>query len=175
MKMQTLFPIMLVAAVLAGCCKSPPIADAPDKLTCRAAPRPSEIEGLFDKWNDELVAGREDGIVALYAENSILLPTFSHIPRTDAVTQKAYFHELITNNKPVRAKIVDAAPRKIYTDCNTAIDVGFYDFYLKGTTTDPKHARYTFTYKWNGKKWLITSHHSSQLPDENHDTQKEEK
>ncbi len=54
--------------------------------------------------------------------------------------------------------------RKIDIDCNTAVDVGLYTFTFRKTGSQVK-ARYTFTYKWNGKQWLITSHHSSAMPE----------
>ena len=53
--------------------------------------------------------------------------------------------------------------RTIQIDCNTAIDAGLYTFTFKDGTT--VKARYTYTYRWNGKQWLITSHHSSAMPE----------
>jgi len=54
--------------------------------------------------------------------------------------------------------------RTIEIDCNTAIDVGLYTFTFR-KTGDQVKARYTFTYKWDGRQWLITSHHSSAMPE----------
>jgi hypothetical protein len=55
--------------------------------------------------------------------------------------------------------------RSIEVDCNSAIDAGLYTFTF-GHCSVVK-ARYTFMYKWNGKQWLITSHHSSMMPESN--------
>ena len=48
--------------------------------------------------------------------------------------------------------------------CNSALDAGLYTFtFGDGSRVQ---ARYTFTYGWNGSEWLITSHHSSAMPEQ---------
>ena len=99
-------------------------------------------------------------MVANYAPKSILLPTVSNQPRLTAAEKEDYFEHFL-ERKPVG--VIDS--RSIEIDCNTALDAGLYTF----TFADGKvvKARYTYTYKWNGKQWLITSHHSSMMPESN--------
>ena len=78
-----------------------------------------------------------------------------------AVEKEDYFHHFL-ENKPVGK--IDS--RTIEIGCNTAVDVGLYTF-TYGTTGAQVKARYTYTYKWDGKQWLITSHHSSAMPEKN--------
>lgn len=54
--------------------------------------------------------------------------------------------------------------RFIDIDCNTAIDAGIYTFTF-ATTGKQVKARYSYTYQWSGREWLITSHHSSAMPE----------
>jgi hypothetical protein len=56
--------------------------------------------------------------------------------------------------------------RTIELGCNSAVDAGLYTFTF-GTTGARVKARYTYTYKWDGRQWLITSHHSSAMPEKN--------
>jgi len=118
-----------------------------------------EIASLFDRWNSSLQTGDPHKVVANYATKSVLLPTVSNKPRLTPEDKEDYFHHFL-ENKPFGR--IDS--RTIEIDCNTAIDVGLYTFTFK-TTGDQVKARYTFTYKWDGKQWLITSHHSSAMPE----------
>jgi hypothetical protein len=54
--------------------------------------------------------------------------------------------------------------RQITVDSNMAVDSGLYTFYFAKTGATVR-ARYSFTYRWDGKQWLIVSHHSSALPE----------
>ena len=54
--------------------------------------------------------------------------------------------------------------RLIEIGCNSAVDAGIYTFTF-GKTGAVVKARYSYTYAWNGKSWLITSHHSSAMPE----------
>lgn len=152
----------VLAIVLAGCASAPPgSASAPARTEVCKATNVQEISALFDRWNRSLQTGDPHKVVANYAERSVLLPTVSNKPRLTAAEQEDYFHHFL-ENKPVGR--IDS--RTIETGCNTAVDSGLYTFTF-GTTGAQVKARYTYTYKWDGKQWLITSHHSSVMPEKN--------
>ncbi len=152
----------VLAAVLSGCASAPSGSGAAAARTevCRAS-NEQEIAALFDRWNRSLQTGDPHQVVANYADRSILLPTVSNQPRLTAAEKEDYFHHFL-ENKPVGK--IDS--RTIEIGCNSAVDAGLYTFTF-GTTGAQVKARYTYTYKWDGKQWLITSHHSSAMPEKN--------
>jgi uncharacterized protein (TIGR02246 family) len=117
-----------------------------------------EVAGLFDRWNASLQTGDPDKVVANYAKKSVLLPTLSNKPRLTPDEKKEYFVHFL-EGKP--SGTIDS--RSIEIDCNSAVDAGLYTF--KFADGKQVKARYTFTYKWAGTQWLITSHHSSAMPE----------
>ncbi|WP_449433423.1 SgcJ/EcaC family oxidoreductase [Pseudomonas putida] len=161
MKNSKFVPAALVL-VLAGCTadSSKLGADPSHSEVCKATSE-QEISALFDRWNRSLQTGDPHKVVANYAERSILLPTVSNKPRLTASEKEDYFHHFLAN-KPFGR--IDW--RMIEIDCNTAVDAGLYTFTFGTSGTEVK-ARYTYTYKWDGHQWLITSHHSSAMPEKN--------
>ncbi|MFL6636775.1 MAG: SgcJ/EcaC family oxidoreductase [Massilia sp.] len=141
-----------VCLVLVGCATLGPGGQCP---------RASEqgIAALFDRWNASLQTGDPHQVVANYAARSILLPTVSNAPRLTPADKLAYFENFLKSRPSgvIDLRFVDIA-------CNTALDAGLYTFTF-GTTGQVVHARYTFTYRWEGGQWLITSHHSSAMPE----------
>lgn len=135
-------------------------AEMPQHTEVCVAVKEEEIVALFDRWNQSLKTGDPQKVVANYAEKSVLLATASSKPRFTVAEKADYFRHFLENQPEGR---IDS--RTIELDCNLAIDEGLYSFAFKktGVTTT---ARYTFTYKWDGKQWLITSHHSSKAPTE---------
>lgn len=113
-----------------------------------------EIAALFDRWNASLKTRNPVKVNANYTDNAILLATIGSKPLVNSTERIAYFKDFLSQH-PVGK--IDS--RTIKIGCNKAIDTGLYTF----TLSDGKevHARYTFTYHWNGQQWLISSHHSS--------------
>ena len=120
-----------------------------------------EIASLFDRWNKSLKSGDPDQVVKNYAKNSILLATLANKPRLTVAEKRSYFKFFLIN-KP-SGKINS---RKIEVGYDMAVDAGIYTFKFAKTKAVVK-ARYTFTYRFNRNKWLITSHHSSRMPEDN--------
>jgi uncharacterized protein (TIGR02246 family) len=151
-----------VAFVLAGCAWGPAGSGTASGRTevCKETTE-QEIAALFDRWNRSLQTGDPHKVVANYAERSVLLPTVSNKPRLTPAEKEDYFHHFL-ESKPSGA--IDS--RTLELGCNTAVDAGLYTFTLAKTGARVK-ARYTYTYKWDGRQWLITSHHSSAMPEKN--------
>ncbi|WP_373886637.1 SgcJ/EcaC family oxidoreductase [Duganella sp. BJB480] len=125
--------------------------------TCHPASE-KEISALFDRWNASLQTGDPDKVVANYAKKSVLLATVSNKPRLTPEEKKDYFEHFL-EGKPVGT--IDSS--HIEVKCNSAVDAGLYTF--KFANGKEVKARYSFTYKWFGQEWLITSHHSSAMPE----------
>lgn len=142
-------------AVAMGTLLAPPAEAKTEK--CHATDD-TEIASLFDGWNSALATLEPARVADRYAAESILLPTVSNVPRLTRQSRIDYFTSFLQNKPQGR---IDS--RQIQIACNTAIDAGIYTF----TFGDGRQvqARYTFTYGWDGKRWLITSHHSSVMPE----------
>lgn len=145
------------AAIVAATTLLNPLTASARTESCKAT-NDQQIASLFDRWNASLQTGDPKKVVANYATKSILLPTVSNKPRLTAEEKADYFEHFLAR-KPVGK--IDS--RSIEIDCNTAIDAGLYTFRF-GDGSEVR-ARYSFTYKWEGKQWLITSHHSSAMPE----------
>lgn len=145
---------------LSGCASTPQgSGQAMQRTEVCQATNEQEVAALFDRWNDSLQSGDPHKVVANYAVRSVLLATVSNKPRLTPEEKEDYFHHFL-ENKPYGR--VDS--RSIEIGCTTAVDAGLYTFTFAKTGAKVK-ARYTYTYKWDGKQWLITSHHSSAMPE----------
>lgn len=151
------------AAVLAlAGCATPHGAPATAQNTrveqCKPTSTP-EIAALFEHWNQALQTGEPSKVVATYAERSILLPTLSNKPRLTPAEKEDYFRYFLKNGPSGQVDM-----RQIELGCNSAVDSGLYTFRFAKTGATVQ-ARYTYTYRWDGTQWLITSHHSSAMPE----------
>ena len=118
----------------------------------------NEITALFDEWNAAIQTGNPKTVAALYESNGILLPTLSNNVRHNHEEIEDYF---------VRGR-APAPPATLHegqgpTFGQLAINTGIYTFSFKDGTS--VSARFTFVYRWNGERWMIVEHHSSQMPE----------
>jgi len=158
---KTLLILFAVAVALAGCASDqgrPAGASVAGAEICRETNEP-EIAALFERWNRSLLTGDPQQVAANYAERSILLPTMSNKPRLTPAEKEDYFRHFLEKRPSGRIDM-----RFIEIGCNTAVDAGLYTFTF-AETGEEVSGRYSFTYRWNGSEWLITSHHSSVMPE----------
>ena len=118
----------------------------------------NNIPSLFEDWNSALQTGDPKQVAALYEDNAILLPTISNKVRHNHEELEDYFVNFLAKD-PV-GKIDESNVR---TFGDVAINSGVYTFTFNDGAS--VQARFTYVYRWNGQKWLIVEHHSSQMPE----------
>ncbi|WP_447649538.1 SgcJ/EcaC family oxidoreductase [Pseudomonas abietaniphila] len=117
-----------------------------------------QATALFERWNQSLQSGDAKKVAANYTPDAVLLATLSNTPRTDLEGKVDYFEHFLAN-KPKGH--IDSTT--LVSSCNSAIDSGTYTFRFADDST--VNARYTFSYALIDNQWLITSHHSSAMPE----------
>lgn len=162
MQKFVIVPLTIATLLLAGCAgnasHTPVAAASTATQSCKAVSE-AEIAGLFDRWNRSLLTLDPHKVGTNYAKESVLLPTLSNTPRLTPEAKEDYFQHFLTNHP---SGAIDS--RTIQLGCNSAVDIGLYTFTF-GTTGAKVPARYTFTYTWDGQQWLISTHHSSLMPE----------
>lgn len=154
--------IIIISTVFFGAASAVTVVQAEEKTPVRAGMKCAPVNQydvirFFNRWNASLQTHDPVKVAANYRSDAVLLPTFSIKVRYTDEERIDYFKDFL-NKGPV-AKIDS---RTIRLGCNKAIDNGLYTFRFKDGSE--AIARYTFTYAWDGARWLITSHHSSVLP-----------
>ena len=123
-------------------------------------PTPAEIAQLFDAWGTALASGDPDAVVALYAIDAVLLPTFSDRVRTTEAGRRDYFAGFL-RRRP-RARVVEGHAR-VYGD--VGVHSGIYAFAFGAGPEREARARFTFVYRRIDGRWWIVEHHSSRMPE----------
>jgi uncharacterized protein (TIGR02246 family) len=149
------------ASALLSACAYVPFFGSEEVRTQRSCTPITEpqVAALFDRWNASLGTGDPHQVAANYAVQSILLPTVSNKPRLTIAEKEDYFEHFLQNGPSGK---IDQ--RFIRIGCNTVLDAGLYTFTFSKTGAVVK-ARYSYTYEATGGQWLITSHHSSAMPE----------
>lgn len=118
----------------------------------------SEVQALFERWNQALQSQDPEQVARLYSREAVLLPTLSDQPRTDHDSIVDYFSHFL-EKRPQG----EVCQREILIGCNMLQDAGLYTFcFADGTCA---RARYSFIYVLEDGEWKISHHHSSLMPE----------
>lgn len=117
-----------------------------------------DILSLFEQWNAALQTGDPKNVVALYADDAILLPTVSNQVRHNHAEIEDYFVNFLAKGPQGE---IDESNIRIFDQL--AINSGVYTFAFNGGVT--VQARFTFVYQQVAGDWKIIEHHSSAMPE----------
>lgn len=115
--------------------------------------------GLFKRWNDALLLKDPDVVAQRYAKEGTLLPTVSDTPRDTYDLIKDYFVKFLAGSP--KGEILESFVKLGEGWCS---DVGIYEFSFEDGSK--VKGRYSYVYIYEDGDWMISHHHSSQMPEE---------
>ena len=122
-----------------------------------------DLRSLLDRWTRHLNAGQIEQVVALYADQATLIPTFSARTLTTSDAIRGYFDELGERPGLVASFHLATVRDQALTD-SLHIVSGLYSFRFE-VDDHPLtfEARFTFVVD-TSQEAPILHHHSSQIP-----------
>ena len=126
-------------------------------------PSAARIEAQFDTFNAAWATRDADKVTALFADDAVLLPTLSPVPRTDHAGIRDYFVGFLKGSPKGR---IDSSA--VFAACGLASRVGRWTITLTDATSGASrevHARYSFVYALRHGHWQIVHLHSSLDPE----------
>lgn len=118
---------------------------------------------ILDTWLDKLRANDLDGVIAMYAQGSVLLPTFSPHRIATPAALRDYFAALVARDQ-LTVTVHEESLRIIPIGGSSATLVGIYSFsFVVDDTTLTFPSRFTFVIDTSAEAPIL-HHHSSQVP-----------
>lgn len=123
----------------------------------------TSVEQLYYDWIEQVEksTGDPEGVLSLYADNAVLLPTLSPKILSDKTMLRNYFRSFLAleDTKVTTVRLIS----KNHGD--VAMNAGLYTFtFKKDGKTQTVDGRFDFWYKKVNGEWKIIFHQSSILP-----------
>ncbi len=112
---------------------------------------------LLQEWVNAVQSGDPRQVTGLYAQDGLLLGTFSDRECVGSGPILEYFENFLKS--AVEVEIITESP---VSDKASASNTGLYNFIVEGKTLK---ARFSFVFVKNDSGWKIRSHHSSLVPE----------
>lgn len=114
------------------------------------------------RWAEAVSGGKLEELLALYADDAILVPTMADDIGGHDDERRAYFESFLAN--PGLKCRIDSLRKRISHKLGTVVVGGHYTFtFERAGKPHTVPARFLFTFEEVNGSWLITGHHSSQF------------
>ncbi|MGA1205331.1 MAG: nuclear transport factor 2 family protein [Opitutales bacterium] len=124
----------------------------------------SHPEVVLDQWLNGVNSGNLNGVLDLYAEEAVLMPTFSNQIRTTREEIANYFQMVAQNGTVIVEVVQDSLVVQPLSGQSYSL-VGVYNWTL-GSGANERHFRVRFTFTVDlGREQPIVHHHSSAFPE----------
>ncbi|HMP11684.1 nuclear transport factor 2 family protein [Hydrogenophaga sp.] len=103
-----------------------------------------------------------EGLLSLYSEQAVLVPTTLAEPLTGTPLLRGYFDRVMSRRPRLHARLHEPLVVRVQTDW--ALCSGCHDFAEEEVPVTWLPARFSFCWRLEGDAWRILDHHSSWAP-----------
>ena len=120
------------------------------------------VEEGIRRWVHSFNHADLEGLLSLYSEQAVLVPTTQPEPLTGVVELRGYFDRVMSRRPRLHARLHEPLVVRVQTDW--ALCSGRYDFAEGEAPSAWLPARFSFCWRLEGDVWRILDHHSSWAP-----------